>query len=199
MVETTDPITRVVRAFSKLPGIGEKSGLRLTYFLLKNKPELGRELAASLTEVLDRVRQCSVCHTFTTEEICPLCADSSRDKSTICVVEQVQDMLAIERSHSYHGQFHVLHGAISPLDGIGPESLTIDDLLKRLEGGEVKELIVATNTDTNGETTALYLAEMARSYNVKVTRLASGLPRGGCLEYVDSATLQAALNYRRDL
>ena len=199
MAALQDPIERLVKAFSTLPGIGEKSALRMTYHLLRSQPEKGLELSAAISDVLNNVRRCSLCQTFTTADICPICRDETRDKSTICVVEQVQDMLAIERSRFYRGLFHVLHGAISPIDGVGPEALTIDSLMKRLEKGEVNELIIATNTDTNGETTALYLAELAGAYVHKVTRLASGLPRGGYLEYVDSATLGAALKFRHDL
>ncbi len=194
-----DPIERLVKAFGTLPGIGEKSALRLTYHRLRSQPEKGLELSAAISDVLNNVRRCQECQTFTTADLCPICQDESRDKSTICVVEQVQDMLAIERSHFYRGLFHVLHGAISPIDGVGPEALTIDSLIKRLEKGQVSELIIATNTDTGGETTALYIARLAAPYVNKVTRRASGLPRGGYLEYVDSATLGAALKFRHDL
>ena len=199
MAIAKDPIERLVKAFATLPGIGEKSALRMTYYLLREPPEKGGELASAITEVINKVRRCKECQTFTTSEICPICQDETRDKSTICVVGEVQDMLAIERSHFYRGLFHVLHGTIAPLDGVGPEALTINPLIERLKAGGINELIIATNTDTNGETTALYIARLAEPYVSKITRLASGLPRGGYLEYVDSATLQAALKFRHNL
>ena len=188
---------------ARLPGIGRKTALRLTYFILKRTPEESRRLARAIEAVAERVRECSQCGNLTESDPCELCQDPRRDPSVICVVEEASDIGAIERTGEFRGRYHVLGGHLSPLDGIGPEELNIDGLLRRLagdeEGGRVEELIVATNPSVEGEATALYLQKLARPQGVRVTRLARGLPVGGDLEYADGVTIAEALSGRREL
>ena len=187
---------------ARLPGIGRKTAVRLTYFILKRTPDESRRLARAIEQVAERVRECSRCGNLTEADPCELCEDPRRDPSVICVVEEAADIGAIERTGEFRGRYHVLGGHLSPLDGIGPEELTIDRLLQRLgEGGDgsVDELIVATNPSVEGEATALYLQKLARPLGVRVTRLARGLPVGGDLEYADGVTIAEALSGRREL
>jgi recombination protein RecR len=193
-----------VAELARLPGIGEKTAQRLAFHILRSPKSHARELAAALVDVVEKVRLCSVCCTLTQADPCATCADQRRDGRTICVVETVPDLLAIERTREYRGRYHVLHGALSPLDGVGPDQLRIGELVRRLgtpaEGQErPEEIIVATNPDVEGEATALYLARLLRPLGVKLTRIAQGVPMGGDLEYADQVTLARAMAGRREL
>ena len=192
-------VMRLIEEFHKLPGVGLKSAQRLTYYLLRMPAEEARALAESILDVKERVTFCGVCQNVTDSDPCGVCASDSRDRSVICVVEEPLDILAIERSGSYGGLYHVLHGAISPMDGIGPEDLKIQELLSRLNSGEVTEVILATNPNLEGEATAMYLTRLLRPLGVKVTRLARGLPVGGDLEYADDVTLTRAMEGRQEV
>ncbi|MFO7894694.1 MAG: recombination mediator RecR [Longimicrobiales bacterium] len=188
---------------ARLPGIGRKTALRLTYFILKRTPEESRRLARAIESVAERVRECSRCGNLTEADPCELCEDRRRDPSVICVVEEAADIGAIERTGEFRGRYHVLGGHLSPLDGVGPEELNIDRLIQRLgdadEDTPVEELIIATNPSVEGEATALYLQKLARPLGIRVTRLARGLPVGGDLEYADGVTIAEALSGRREL
>ena len=186
---------------ARLPGIGRKTAQRLTYFILKRTPDESRRLARAIETVAERVRECSRCGNLTESDPCEICEDARRDASVICVVEEAADIGAIERTGEYRGQYHVLGGHLSPLDGIGPEELNIDRLLERLggDGDAVEELIIATNPSVEGEATALYLQKLVRPQGIRVTRLARGLPVGGDLEYADGVTIAEALSGRREL
>jgi recombination protein RecR len=199
MVKFTPSFSRLVGELSKLPGIGRKTAARLALYILRQPPGETLALADAIRELKERTRFCSRCFHFTEEDPCPLCTDVGRDDQLICVVEEPQDVLAIERSRSYRGRYHVLHGSLSPLDGVGPEDLKIDALLQRLQQNIVKEVLLATNFDVEGEATALYLAKLIRPLGVKVTRLAHGIPTGSDLEYVDEATVNHAVEGRREL
>lgn len=188
---------------ARLPGIGRKTALRLTYFILKRTPEESRRLARAIDSVAERVRECSRCGNLTEADPCDLCEDPRRDPSVICVVEDAADIGAIEGTGEFRGRYHVLGGHLSPLDGVGPDELNIGRLVKRLagegEGTAVQELIIATNPSVEGEATALYLQKLAGPQGVRVTRLARGLPVGGDLEYADGVTIAEALSGRREL
>jgi recombination protein RecR len=194
---TIQPVARLVEAFARLPGIGPKTAQRLTYFLLRAPAEVSHELAEALVAMKESVIFCSTCHNIADTDPCAICADRSRDRGAICVVEEPLDVLALERTRGYRGLYHVLHGALSPMEGIGPEDLRIPQLLRRLEGGDVREVILATNPNVEGDTTAQYLAQLLRPLGVGVSRLARGLPVGGDLEYADEVTLAQALENRR--
>ena len=194
-----DPIARLVKELAKLPGIGEKTAQRLAFHILKAGPAYASELAGAIAGVVRDVRLCSSCQTLTDKDPCGVCADPRRDPSIICVVEGVPDLLAIERTHEFRGRYHVLHGALSPLDGIGPSDLKIRELLLRLEREPAGEIVVATNPDVEGEATALYLTKLLKPIGLKVTRIAQGVPMGGDLEYADQVTLARALAGRREL
>ncbi|HEY2664223.1 MAG TPA: recombination mediator RecR [Candidatus Binataceae bacterium] len=193
---------RLVHELSRLPGIGEKTASRLAFNLLRRPREDVIALAESLLEMKERIGLCSTCLGLSDTDRCEVCSDSGRDREVVCVVEGPADLLAIERSRSYNGLYHVLHGALAPLDGVGPEDLKIRELLARLGAngeGEVREVIIATNATVEGEATALYLAKLLKPVGIKTSRLARGLPAGGDLEYSDSATLTSALTNRREL
>ncbi len=199
-------LARLIALLSKLPGIGEKSAQRLAFHLLEDPGDLAAELADALITVRQRVRLCPICQSLTEEEPCALCRDPKRDPALLCVVESVPDLLAIERTGEFRGRYHVLHGRISPLDGVGPDALKIDALLARLPGGAradegppVEEVILATSPDVEGEATSLYLARLLKPLGVRVTRLAQGLPTGGAIEYADAVTLGRALTGRREV
>lgn len=196
---TPDPIQRLVAELAKLPGIGEKTAQRLAFHILKTPKEYARGLASAIVEVVDKVRLCSVCCALTERDPCPLCSDSKRDPKILCVVEGVAEQLAVERTREFKGRYHVLHGVLSPLEGIGPEQLRVKELLARLGGGEVEEVIVATNPDVEGEVTALYLTKLIKPLGIRVTRIAQGVPMGGELEYADQVTLARALTGRREM
>jgi recombination protein RecR len=198
-VAVADPIARLVKELSRLPGIGEKTAQRLAFHVLKAGPGYAGDLAAAIAAVVRDVRLCSSCQTLTDRDPCPVCADPDRDGRILCVVEGVPDLIAIERTHEFRGRYHVLHGALSPLDGVGPGELKIRELILRLEQAPVDEVVVATNPDVEGEATALYLTKLLKPLGVKVTRIAQGIPMGGDLEYADQVTLARALAGRREL
>jgi recombination protein RecR len=189
----------LVDEFARLPGIGPKTAQRLAFYILSQPPETARRLAAALTEARDNTRRCSVCLNLTDREPCAVCADPRRNPEMLCVVEQPRDVLAMEKSRGFRGLYHVLHGSISPMNGIGPDELTVRDLLQRIAGGGVKEVILATNPNVEGDATALYLSKLIQPLSVRVTRLAHGLPVGASLEYADEITLSRALEGRREL
>jgi recombination protein RecR len=193
------PVARLIQEFHKLPGIGPKSAQRLTYYLLRAPQEEAQALAQAILEVKEKIAFCTVCENVTDTDPCLICADSQRDQSIICVVEEPLDILALERSGSYHGLYHVLHGVISPMDGVGPEDLKVEELLGRLKGGAVSEVILATNPNLEGEATAMYLNRLLRPLGVRVTRLARGLPTGADLEYADDLTLARAIEGRQEV
>lgn len=192
-------LQRLLDELGRLPGIGPKSAQRIAYHLLEADAEEARRLSDAILEVKQQVHFCPVCFSYATRDTCDICADASRDRTSICVVSEPRDVSAIERTGSYHGLYHVLGGVISPMDKIGPDQLHVRELLQRLASGEVGEVILATNPDVEGETTATYLARTMRPLGVKVTRLASGLPVGGDLEYADEVTLGRAIEARREL
>ena len=193
------PILRLIRAFSRLPGIGEKTASRLTLFLLNAKDDYVDEFIRSIEEVREKVRICPVCMTFSDKVPCGICLDASRDDATICVVGDYKDMVAIEAAGSYRGRYHILHGHIAPLKGIGPDEIKIKELTERLLSGAVKEVILATAFDSEGEATAFYLKKVLEPFNLKLTRIASGIPVGGCIEYMDPSTLGRAMDGRKDI
>jgi recombination protein RecR len=194
-----DPIARLVKELARLPGIGEKTAQRLAFHIIKAGPGYAADLANAVTGVVRDVRCCSECQTLTDKDPCPICADPRRDGRLLCVVEGVPDLVAVERTHEYRGRYHVLHGALSPLDGIGPSDLKIRELLLRLERSPAEEVVLATNPDVEGEATALYLTKLLKPLGLKVTRIAQGVPMGGDLEYADQVTLARALSGRREL
>lgn len=197
MLQHAPALTRLVGELKKLPGIGERTALRLAFHLLKSPQNLG-SLAEALVQVQERVHACSICFSLTEQDPCQICS-GSRDVSVICVVETSQDLLALERSNAYQGSYHVLQGAISPLQGVNPDDLRIKELLSRVEAGGVEEVVIATNFTVEGETTALYLARQLKPLGVKVTRLAHGIPLGSDIEFVDPATVQWAMKGRSEL
>ncbi len=194
-----DPIARLVKELARLPGIGEKTAQRLAFHILKAGAGYAGDLAAAIASVVRDVRLCSSCQTLTEGDPCAICRDPERDPRILCVVEGVPDLLAVERTHEFRGRYHVLHGALSPLDGVGPSDLKIRELLVRLEREPAEEIIVATNPDVEGEATALYLTRLLKPMGLKVTRIAQGVPMGGDLEYADQVTLARALTGRREL
>jgi recombination protein RecR len=196
-----DPIARLTVLFARLPGVGEKTAQRLAFHVLKSPPEYARELAEALLALKDEVRLCSSCCNLTARDPCSICADTQRDQKLVCVVESVPDLLAIERTREFRGRYHVLHGALSPLDGVGPDQLKIKELLARVStpDNSIAEVIVATDPTVEGEATALYLGRLLKPLGVKVTRIAQGVPTGSDLEYADQVTLSRALSGRREL
>jgi recombination protein RecR len=194
-----DPITRLVEALTKLPGIGEKSASRLAFHILGSPEEYARGLAQAILDVKEKIRLCSVCMNITEQDPCRLCRDPSRTEEIVCVVEEPNDLYAIEKTGSFNGKYHVLHGVISPLDGIGPDEIYVKELLERLKDGTIKEVLLATNPVVEGDATALYVKEQIKPFGVKVTRIARGIPVGGDLEYTDGATLTDAIRGRQDL
>jgi len=193
------PIDRLVHELAKLPGIGERTATRLAFFILRQPGEYAQALSGALIDVKEKVRLCSECMNLTENDPCDTCRDLRRESNMICVVEDPSDVMAVERSHAFRGRYHILHGAISPLDGVGPDDLKIVELLRRLESGDVHEVIIATNANVEGETTALYLTKLIKPTGVKISRLASGIPVGGDLEYIDASTLSRAFDERREL
>jgi recombination protein RecR len=195
----TPPIARLVEELSKLPGIGQKTAQRLAFHLLKVPSAEAHSLAEAIAEARDKVTFCSRCYNFAQGDLCEYCTDTRRDPSLVCVVERPQDIVAVEKTGEFRGLYHVLGGAISPIDGIGPEELKIRELLERVRAEGIREVIVATNPRVEGEATGLYLANLLRPLGIKVTRIASGLPVGGDLEYADEVTLGRALKGRMQL
>lgn len=199
MAHYPEPVARLIDALQRLPGIGPKTAQRLTFFLLKRPADEVRELSEALMAVKERIVYCRVCFNVTDDDPCRICADPARETGLICIVEEPNDLLAMERTGEFRGRYHVLLGALSPLDGIGPEDLKIRELLARLDAGGTAEVILATNPNVEGEATALYLAKLLRPLGVRVTRIARGLPVGGDLEYADQVTLSKALEGRREI
>ena len=192
-------IQKLLDEFERLPGIGPKSAQRIVYWLLNANPDDAGRLAHAIIEVKETVHFCPQCFNYAEGERCAICADSERDGSIICVVSEPRDISAIERTRQFNGLYHVLGGAISPIDGIGPDDLTITNLLSRLAGNEVAEILLATNSNVEGETTALYLSKLIKPLGIRTTRLASGLPVGGDIEFADEVTLGRAIESRREL
>lgn len=192
-------LEQVAEQFRKLPGIGVKSARRLAYFMMERPEKDVQDFLNTIRNARSKICYCSVCCNLSTSDPCQVCSDDRRDHSTICVVEQPQDMMAIEQTQEYHGLYHVLHGALSPLDGIGPEDLKIKELLHRLEDDSVKEIILATDPDTEGEATAFYLSRLIKPTGIKVSRIGRGIPIGGDIGFVDSLTLAGAVENRKEL
>lgn len=193
------PIERLIKELTRLPGIGEKTATRLAYQITRWGKNEARLLADAITDVKEKIGLCPVCFNLTENKSCGICSSVKRDKSIICVVEDPQDMQAIEKSGSFGGVYHILHGTLSPLDGIGPDDIRVQELVERLKSGTVKELIIATNPTTAGEATALFIARLVKPFNVKLTRIAFGIPFGGDLEYVDKSTLARSIEHRAAL
>ena len=194
-----DAVEIIAEQFRRLPGIGIKSARRLAYFMLERPQEDVDTFLNTIKEARAHSCYCSICGNLSTSDPCPICSDDSRDQHTLCVVEQPPDVQAMEKSQEYHGLYHVLHGALSPLDGIGPEQLRIKELLHRLESSQVKEVIIATDPNTEGEATAYYLSRLIKPSGIKVTRIARGLPAGGDIGYADSITLAGAVQNRTEI
>lgn len=199
MLDSVPSFSRLVAELAKFPGVGNKTATRLAFFLLRQSSSEVEALAAAILAVKSQIRFCSECFHITEQDPCPLCRDTGRDDGLLCVVEEPQALMAIERSRSFRGRYHVLHGALSPLDGIGPDQLKIAPLLKRLQSGRVQEVLLATNFTVEGDATALYLAGQIQGLGIRITRLAYGIPMGSELEYVDEATVNRAVEGRRDL
>ena len=193
------PIARLVQQLGKLPGIGEKTAARLAFHILRASAEDAAGLAAAIVEVRQKIRFCSICCDLTEADPCAICRDQRRDGALVCVVAQPQDVVAIERGGGYRGRYHVLHGLLSPLDGVGPDDLRIPELLRRCGDGAVREAILATSPSVEGEASAVYLAKLLRPLGVRVTRIATGVPMGGELEYADQVTLARAIDGRREM
>ena len=199
MSSIPEPLQRLISQLSRLPGIGPKTAQRLAFHLLSQPGNSLRELTQTILEDKEKIGYCRVCFNLAEQERCDLCRDAIRHSDIVCVVEDSRDIYAMERIHDYQGLYHVLQGAISPMDGIGPEQLRVKELLERLSGGSVKEVVIATNANIEGEATALYLARLIKPMGLLVTRLAHGLPVGGDLEYADEMTLARALQHRRQI
>ena len=192
-----ESLNRLIDGLTDFPGIGKKTAERMAFYLLKSNDGWAQNLAKSIINVKELIHECPTCHNISDTSSCSICSDTKRDSSLLCVVEDTTDLVVFEKTNHFRGKYHVLGGVLSPLDGIGPEDLHFDTLLERVNGEE--EVIIATNSSAEGETTALYLAKLLKDYNVKVTRLASGIPVGGELEYTDEATLVSALEGRREI
>lgn len=190
-------MTRLIEALSKLPGIGKRSAERIVFYLLKTKQEESLMLGELIKQLREHVVFCDICHNFADEKLCHICSDPGRDQGIICVVEDPKDVAAIEKTGDYPGVYHVLLGVLSPLDGIGPDQICVQDLLERVKKNKVREIILATNPNTEGDTTALYLAKVLQPFKVKITRIARGIPIGSHIEYTDQATLSRALSGRQ--
>ncbi|WP_347152185.1 recombination mediator RecR [Peptostreptococcus anaerobius] len=199
MENYSEPIDRLINEFSKLPGVGRKTAQRLAFHVINMNENDVKGLAKALVDVKQEIKYCSVCCNISDSDVCPICSNSHRDASTICVVEDPRDVAAMERTKDYNGKYHVLNGVISPLDGVGPEMLNIKELISRLGDSQVKELIMATNPTIEGEATAMYISRLVKPMGVKVTRIAHGLPVGGDLEYADDVTISKALEGRREI
>ncbi len=196
-----DPVSRLIFELSKLPGIGEKTATRLAYHILKQDESYARSLAEALVGAKQKISLCNRCFTFTDAPLCRICADPNRDQGLVCVVERPSDVFSVEQSGAYRGVYHVLHGALSPLDGIGPDEIKVRELMGRIGEPEspIRELILATNPSVEGEATALYLARLIKPFQIKVTKLAHGIPVGGTLEYTDRQTIGKALENRMEM
>jgi recombination protein RecR len=199
MSDYAEPIERLIDEFRKLPGIGSKSAQRLVYSILRRPREDAERLSRAIVEVKERVRSCSRCNNYSDRDPCEYCSNPRRSGEIICVVEEPHDILAIERTREYQGQYHVLHGVLSPINGIGPEDLKLKNLLERLREGKTREIIMATNPNVEGEATAIYIARLLNPIGVKVSRIALGIPVGSDLEYADEVTMSKALEHRHEI
>jgi recombination protein RecR len=193
------PLERLIERLRKLPGVGQKSAQRMAFHILRNSDADARALATAIVEIKEQIRLCGICFNITDTDPCLVCADAGRDRTVICVVEEPNNLAAIERSGGFRGLYHILHGSLSPLKGIGPDDLKIPPLLTRLEDGTVKEVILATNPNVEGESTAVYLARLLKPFGLRVTRIALGLPVGSELEYADEVTVGKSLEGRREI
>lgn len=198
-MESALPLTKLIEQFARLPGVGRKTAQRFAFYILDLPEEKARQFAEAIVDARTKMKKCAVCGNLTDQELCPICAASGRDHSVICVVEDPRDVLAFERTREYNGVYHVLHGLISPMEGVGPEQLTIKELLARVNKGGVEEVIMATNPTVEGEATAMYVARLLKPLGVKTSRLAYGIPVGGNLEYADEVTLYRALQGRSEI
>ena len=192
-------IEKLIEAFQKLPSIGEKSAVRLAFYILNSSEDETNKFIKSIQDAKKNLKFCSKCFNISDTDPCPICSNPARDQSKICVVEDVKDVVAMEKTHEFKGLYHVLHGSISPMDGIGPDDIKIKELLARLMDGQVKEIILATNPRVEGEATAMYISKLVKPLGIKVTRIAHGIPVGGDLEYTDEVTLSKALEGRREI
>jgi len=191
-------VENLINALMRLPGIGRKTAQRLSFFIIGMSPEDAKSIANAIIEIKEKARFCSLCFNITEDELCPACRGEMRDRDRICVVEEPGDVVAIERTKTYRGLYHVLLGALSPIDGVGPERLKINELIQRVRGGNISEIIIATNPNTKGETTAQYLSQVLKPLGVRITRIAYGLPIGGDIEFADEVTLSKAIEGRRE-
>ena len=192
-------IEKLIEIFEKLPSIGNKTAARLAFYILNSSKEETDEFISAIVSAKENLKYCSICYNISDTDPCPICANAGRDKSIICVVEDVKDIVAMERTHEFKGVYHVLHGSISPMNGVGPDDIKIKELLARLMDGQVKEIILATNPRVEGEATAMYISKLVKPLGIKATRIAHGIPVGGDLEYTDEVTLTKALEGRREL
>ncbi|MEJ2109239.1 MAG: recombination mediator RecR [Acidobacteriota bacterium] len=199
MSDYAEPIERLIDEFRKLPGIGSKSAQRLVYNIMRRPREDALRLSDAILAVKEKIKFCSRCNNFSDRDPCEYCNNSRRSSETICVVEEPHDILAIERTREYHGQYHVLHGVLSPINGVGPEDLRLKNLLERLREGNTREIILATNPNVEGEATAIYIAKLLHPIGIKVSRIALGIPVGSDLEYADEITMSKALEYRHEI
>lgn len=199
MMEYAKPLAKLIRELEKMPGVGPKSAQRMAFHILRLPDEEARALAEAIIEVKERIVTCKRCFNFTDEELCPICRNPSRNASVLCVVADVRDLMAIERTQEYRGLYHVLQGVISPMDGVGTEQLRIRELLQRLQSEPIEEVIIAMNPTIEGDATAMYLSKLIKPLGIRVTQLAHGMPVGGDLDYADQATLISALEWRREL
>jgi recombination protein RecR len=199
MKDFAEPLARLIDALKRLPGIGQKSAQRIAFHLERAPREDAERLAAAILDAKDKIRLCSLCNNLTEQDPCEYCTDPRRDPEVICVVETPYNVIAIEKTREYHGLYHVLHGALSPLQGIGPDQLKLKNLVERLKGGKVKELIVATNPNVEGEATAIYLSKLLKPLGLKVTRIGMGVPVGSELEFADEVTMLKAMEGRREI
>ncbi len=193
------PLQKLIEQFERMPGIGRKTAQRIAFYILGLPESESSELAEAITDACKKIHKCALCANLTEDELCPICRNDKRDHSVICVIEDSQSLLAIEKTKEFGGVYHVLHGAISPLDGIGPEQLTIKELLNRLGTDEVREIIIATDSDIEGEATAMYLSKLIKPFNIKISRIAFGLPVGTDIQYADEITLSKAIEGRRSI
>jgi recombination protein RecR len=199
MSQYSPSIEKLIENFEKLPSIGHKTAIRLAYHMLDLTDEEIAEFTNSITDAKKKLKYCSICYNISDTDPCPICSNPKRDQSTICVVEDVRDIMAMERTHEYKGVYHVLHGTISPMNGIGPEEIKIKELLNRIRDNEIKEVIIATNPRVEGEATSIYISKLIKAFNIKVTRIAHGIPVGGDLEYTDEITLMKAMEGRHEI
>ncbi|MBQ8209721.1 MAG: recombination protein RecR [Clostridia bacterium] len=193
------PLQKLIEQFERMPGIGRKTAQRIAFYILGLPENESKAIADAINDACKKIHKCSVCCNLTEDELCPICKNDKRDHSVVCVVEDSQSLIAIEKTKEFSGVYHVLHGAISPLDGIGPEQLTIKELIARLGSDEIKEVIIATDSDIEGEATAMYLSKLIKPFNIKITRIAFGLPVGTDIQYADEVTLSRAIEGRRNM